>query len=116
METRCRNIIDQKIRLDLNFDCCLSVPSIGLSGGLMLLWNNEWDVQIMSYSQGHIDASVIVNGLKWRFSGIYGQPTQEKRHETWDLIQRLHSIPDLHGFWVETLMRSYQILRRVGEF
>lgn len=96
VETKCRNNIGQKIILELNFNCFLCVPSNGFSRGLMLLWNNEWDVQMKSYSQGHIDAVITMNGLKWQFSGIYGQSVQDKRHETWDLIRRLHIISDLY--------------------
>lgn len=61
----------------------------------MFHWNKDWDVPIFSYSQGHIDAVINKGGLKWRFTGIYGQSVQDRRKETWELISRLHSISSL---------------------
>ncbi|KAL9422716.1 hypothetical protein AB3S75_034905 [Citrus x aurantiifolia] len=74
----------------LGYDSCFNVRRNGLGGGLALLWNNEVDVNIISYSNHHIDAVIHgVNGKIWRCSGIYGHPeTIQKRH-TWTLLRRL---------------------------
>ncbi|KAL5836692.1 hypothetical protein ACOSQ3_013861 [Xanthoceras sorbifolium] len=40
---------------------------------LMLLWNDVWDVLVLSFSRGHIDLVIkMENNLKWRFTGFYG--------------------------------------------
>lgn len=54
-------------------------------GGLALLWTNEVDLSISSYSSRHIDAMVKSNdGLIWRFTGVYGDPVTSNRHLFWD--------------------------------
>ncbi|KAF4358819.1 hypothetical protein G4B88_023103 [Cannabis sativa] len=45
------------------------------SGGLLLMWNDDWEVSVKSYSVGHIDALVQCPGRSlWRFTGFYGNP------------------------------------------
>uniref|UniRef100_A0A803L8S1 Endonuclease/exonuclease/phosphatase domain-containing protein n=1 Tax=Chenopodium quinoa TaxID=63459 RepID=A0A803L8S1_CHEQI len=62
------------------------------SGGLALLWKNNLDVSIKSFSQNHIDAwiSSAVHG-GWRFTGIYGFPEDENKHKTGVLLKSLMS-------------------------
>jgi hypothetical protein len=39
----------------------------------------------------HIDVDVIEeDGFKWRLTGIYGEPRQDMREETWKLLRTLH--------------------------
>ena len=66
------------------------VPSIGSSGGLILLWKEELKVDIKTFSQNHIDA--WVNGGEvgwWHFMGFYGHPDTAKRHESWAKLKHL---------------------------
>lgn len=58
METRCKSQEEETFKVEMSYDCCLGMPSIGLSMGFMLFWNNDLDVRILSFSQGHIDASI----------------------------------------------------------
>lgn len=96
LETKCtasaRNI--NKIKLSLNYSGCFSVDCIGRSGGLCLLWKEEVDVTIRSFSSSHIDASVKWESLMWRFSGVYGHPNASQRFQTWELLRRLHNGDD----------------------
>lgn len=46
-------------------------------------------MNIRSYSKGHIDAFIRDPKGLWRFSGIYGNPNWNFRHETWALLKRL---------------------------
>lgn len=47
----------------------LVVERDGMSGGLVLLWRKEVDVNILSYSIHHIDSEVLLPSetTKWRF-------------------------------------------------
>ena len=69
----------------------LLVSRIRRAGGLVLLWKNSLQVDILSYSPGHIDAIVSEEqGLKkWRFTGFYGHPKTRKRGESWTLLKNL---------------------------
>ncbi|KAL6141367.1 hypothetical protein ACLB2K_059656 [Fragaria x ananassa] len=59
--------------------------------GICLLWTDDIRVSLKSYSEIHID--VMVRGLEddqeWRFTGVYGEPRAENRHQTWSLIKKL---------------------------
>jgi hypothetical protein len=46
------------VRIKLGFDNVFSVPSLGRSGGLALLWKNEAERGYSKFSQHHIDAHV----------------------------------------------------------
>ena len=69
----------------------LVVLSIRRVGGLALLWKNSLQVDILSYSSGHIDAIVSEEQRlkKWRFTGFYGHPETSKRGESWSLLEDL---------------------------
>lgn len=60
METKCtasaRNI--NKIKMSLNYVGCFVVDCNGRSGGLCLLWKEEVNVTIRSFSNFHIDATI----------------------------------------------------------
>ena len=47
--------ISQERAESLAYDSSFAVGSIGQSGGLVLYWNNEIKVEILGYSQYHID-------------------------------------------------------------
>ncbi|TXG51627.1 hypothetical protein EZV62_024151 [Acer yangbiense] len=69
------------------------VDCIGCSGGLMVLWKKELQVTVISYSVGHIDARIkMEDGFRWRFSGVYGNPSPNKRVNSWELLGRLSEV------------------------
>lgn len=70
----------------------LIVPSLGRSGGLILMWKREIIVEVQGYSGSHIDAIVIdpSSGFKWRITRFYGQPVTHWRKESWDLLKALN--------------------------
>ena len=50
---------------------------------------------IKSYSLGHIDASITSpGGLRWRFTGFYGNPRGANRRFSWELLQKPSGISD----------------------
>ena len=79
------------LRIKLNFDYMLGVDSVGQSGGLVLLWNDQINVVIHNYSRPYINAIVKLgrDGFPWKFLGFYGHPVAEKRHELWGLLRHL---------------------------
>ncbi|KAL5843837.1 hypothetical protein ACOSQ3_009840 [Xanthoceras sorbifolium] len=59
----------------------------------MLLWNDVWDVSVLSFSRGHIDVVIkMENNLKWRFIGFYGCPVPNHRTDSWELLRRLKAV------------------------
>lgn len=69
----------------------MGVSSIGLFGGLAILWTKTTKLELLSYSHNHIDTKVQMTvGDPWvRLTGIYGVSEVTHRHRTWALIRRL---------------------------
>lgn len=67
------------------------VNGIGKGGGLALFWDENINVEILSYSQRHIDT--IIRGLddlpSWRCTFVYGEPRVQDRHLMWELIRSI---------------------------
>ncbi|KAL5800890.1 hypothetical protein ACOSQ3_032522 [Xanthoceras sorbifolium] len=92
-ETRLKGEWAAKIKTQLGFSGGLHVDCVGKSGGLMLLWNDVWDVSVLSFSRGHIDVVIeMENNLKWRFTGFYGCPVSNHRTDSWELLRRLKAV------------------------
>ncbi|KAL9687014.1 hypothetical protein QQ045_031410 [Rhodiola kirilowii] len=72
----------------LGFSGCFAVGSNGRSCGLALLWMEEVDVLLCSYSNFHID--VLVRGKdEFYLTLFYGRPRVQDRVESWNLLRRL---------------------------
>jgi hypothetical protein len=95
IETKCRNAKMEKIRVKLGFECAFVVEAVGKSGGLALLWKEKNFLEIQNYSRWHINAEMVneEGRGRWKFSGFYGQPAWNKRHESWSLLKHLKSFP-----------------------
>ncbi|KAL5836959.1 hypothetical protein ACOSQ3_014128 [Xanthoceras sorbifolium] len=92
-ETRLKGEWAAKIKVQLGFSGGLHVDCEGKSGGLMLLWNDAWDVSVLSFYRGHIDVVIkMENNLKWRFTGFYGCPAPNHRTDSWELLRRLKAV------------------------
>jgi hypothetical protein len=57
-----------------------AVSSSGRSGGLGIFWNNDIKIDILPYSQYHIDAIVHEERCEpWRFTCVYGEAQTSER-------------------------------------
>ncbi|XP_074375401.1 uncharacterized protein LOC141717203 [Apium graveolens] len=89
-ETLCMKEKVEKVRHLIGFESSFSVDVIGRSGGIALLWRNEEEVSIRSFSKNHIDVVVRVVGCaNWRLTGFYGEPNRRLRRNTWNLLRLL---------------------------
>ncbi|KAL5779912.1 hypothetical protein ACOSQ2_010649 [Xanthoceras sorbifolium] len=95
-ETRLEKGSMDRIWCSFGFEGCFGVDRDGLGGGLLLLWRDKIDITIHSYSKGHIDSTVVdEEGTSWRFTGFYGEPNQNLRLHSWELLRRLKSLSGL---------------------
>lgn len=65
-------------------------------GGLALLWHDNVDIIIQSFSLNHIDA--VVDGSlakRWRFTGFIGFSDDESKHKTGTLMECLNDHQNL---------------------
>lgn len=82
----------------MNFNFYFCVNPRGSKGGLVLLWNINANISILSYSHGHIDVLVNTSPNPFYFTGFYGNPIQYKRTQSWNLLKRIaetHNSKDL---------------------
>jgi hypothetical protein len=85
METKISGQRVKNLQGSLGFAGCFAVDSDGLSGGVGLFWSAEVDVDLKSFSSGHIDVMVRKQDLSsdaWRFTSFYGAPRAENRHHS----------------------------------
>uniref|UniRef100_A0A803NTG1 Reverse transcriptase n=1 Tax=Cannabis sativa TaxID=3483 RepID=A0A803NTG1_CANSA len=67
-----------------------SVEARGHSEGLAMLWRQENDGKLLSFSQNHIDIELKLSGsIVVRVTGCYGEPSRNLRSNTWRLIREL---------------------------
>jgi exonuclease III len=77
----------------LGFDSSFAVSSSGRSGGLAIFWNNGINIEILPYSQYHIDVIVLSSSVEpWRLTCVYGEAQVSERHKTWDLLKYLRTL------------------------
>ena len=75
----------------IHFDKKKFVQRLNKGGGLVLFWKFGIEVDIVSSSLNHIDATINKSsGEAWRFTGFYGEPETHRRHKSWDLLRQLH--------------------------
>ncbi|KAJ0007624.1 hypothetical protein Pint_29766 [Pistacia integerrima] len=91
METKCNRNKLELIRNKIGFSCSFVVESRGASGGIAMLWKDDKEVDLVSYTQHHI--SIIVNqptaNKKFILTGFYGHPDASKRTGSWNLLREL---------------------------
>ncbi|KAF5449972.1 hypothetical protein F2P56_030362 [Juglans regia] len=97
METKLVASKVEGIKRRLGWEGCFVVDPMGRKGGLALLWCKEKEVEILNYSQHHINAMVRSEEKKmsWLLSGFYGHPVVSKRKNTWDLLSLLNSASEM---------------------
>jgi hypothetical protein len=76
-----------------------------------LFWNNEIKIEVLPYSQYHLDVIVSEQGHDdWRLTVVYGDAQVSERHKTWDMLKFIRSSNDLPwlctGDFNEVLHRS----------
>ena len=58
-ETRLVNAWATGVRFSIGYSNAFVVDYVGWSGGILLVWKEDLDVTIRSYSRGHVDALII---------------------------------------------------------
>lgn len=91
-ETQVHKARVEQLKTTLGFDFAFAISSLGRSGGLWIFWKNNINLQILPYSQYHIDAIVQEGDLEpWRLTCVYGEARTSERHKTWDVLKFIKS-------------------------
>ena len=89
METKNQDEFVLSELLSLRYDHHITVPPIGLSGGLTLFWKADIDISILEATPHFIDTKLKVKNTEFHVTFIYGMPQQENRAAFWESISQL---------------------------
>ncbi|XP_043814106.1 uncharacterized protein LOC122724009 [Manihot esculenta] len=95
METKVHGVRMNQIKNLFHYSNCFSVDSIGIGGGLSLMWNNDVQLQVSYFSSNFIDCTIGTGSAQWCFTGFYGCPEPTRRRTSWNLLRELSSRNDL---------------------
>ncbi|XP_060967984.1 uncharacterized protein LOC133035777 [Cannabis sativa] len=91
METRLKALFVDKFRQTLGFVSGFEVPRQYFGGGLLLLWGDDVNINVLNSSSNHIDCIVNINDNIWHFTCFYGSHVSSFKHVTWKLLCDLYS-------------------------
>lgn len=77
-----------RLNRHLRFKNVKHVDSLGIAGGMCILWDESIDFQLVEISQDFIDSFVFENngvGM-WRFTFVYGNPVFDLRQGQWQRL------------------------------
>ncbi|XP_042983334.1 uncharacterized protein LOC122312737 [Carya illinoinensis] len=99
-ETKCNRERVEKIRNILGLTHSFVVDSRGKSGGLAMLWSENTNASLFSYSRHHISLELLSEegASKCHVTGFYGDSVVEKRRACWDLLRVLR--PESNCPWL----------------
>ena len=56
-----------------------------------MFWKRHINAKLNNFSKYHIDMEITeVDGFRWHFTGIYGEPSTDKRENTWKVLRTLN--------------------------
>ena len=70
------------------YDNLVTVDPVGASGGLVLYYNNEYQVNILYTSNRMIDVEAVALGKRVFMTFVYGKPVQKLRDIVWERLTR----------------------------
>ena len=74
VETQIHKDRVERLASTLGYDHAFAVSSSGRSGGLGIFWNSDIKIDLLPYSQYHIDAVVTPSDSEpWRLKCVYGE-------------------------------------------
>lgn len=76
----------------MGFSNFVTVPPVGLSGGLVVLWRDSVDISICFSSPNLVDLFVKSNEGDFYLSFVYGHPNPSLRNHLWERLERTHTI------------------------
>lgn len=88
------------LRVKLGFSNCFTVSSVGLQGGLYILWSNSLNFYITAYSFNFIDGGLLSTTQVDLFSSQVSMVSQisKKWIKFWEAFKSVHALPFM--LWV----------------
>jgi len=87
-ETKNRRLLLQNFQANLGFDQLFTVEPLGLSGGLALLFMDDFQVNVLFSNNRMIDIEAVIEGIKVFMTFVYGDPVLERGDQVWERLTR----------------------------
>lgn len=96
LETQIEGSRVENLAGSLGFNKSYVVSSSGRSGGLGVFWNDEINLEIVGYSQYHIDTLITdLVDIRTRVTFVYGEAQVNERYKTWDMMRGIVGANDV---------------------
>ncbi|XP_041000998.1 uncharacterized protein LOC121246780 [Juglans microcarpa x Juglans regia] len=82
------------IKRRMKWEGCFVMEPVGRKRGLVMLWREDVELEILNYSQHHISA-YIGRKDRWVLTGFYSHPEASKRKETWRLLSLIKPVEQM---------------------
>ncbi|KAL8124615.1 hypothetical protein AgCh_012314 [Apium graveolens] len=103
------------VQMKLGYQGMFVVECVRRSGSLAILWQKSDQVEVLSYSQNHIDVKInMENGSSSHLTGLYGEPNQALRFRTWDLLRNLARDSNLTWYVIEDINNMVNTRDKIG--
>jgi hypothetical protein len=89
-ETRQNKKVVERVCNRVGYSNCLPVCVEGKGGGIALFVSDSVRLDLLSFGPHHIDTTVTnLDGIKARYTFVYGEPRPHDRPEFWKLMKRI---------------------------
>lgn len=92
LETKQPDGFIQEKGLEMGFSKFVTVPPIGLSGGLVVFWRDHVDMSICFSSPNLVDLFIKSNEGDFYLSFVYGNPNPNYRNHLWERLERTYTV------------------------
>ena len=105
----------RRIQAKLQYHSMIIVPCVQRAGGLAMLWKQEVDLYVQTYSLNHIDAHVMTDlNSPWRITGFYGRLEEHRKQESWGYLRNLQSRSSLPWFCIRDYIEILSFNEKQG--
>lgn len=94
METKQKFEYVSGLQKSLGYDKLFTVEPVGLSGGLAVMWKDNYNVEILSSDKRIIDMKASYGSLSFFLSCVYGDPVVARRKAVWDRLVAIGLLRD----------------------
>ena len=117
METKLDAEKLEGIRVKTGFQNAFTVSCHGRNGGLALLWREGVHLEINFFSRHHIDSHICMeDGIVWRLMGFYGRPEEDRKWQSWALLDHLNRMASFRLFVIGDFNEILVQKEKIGLF
>ncbi|GMI99444.1 hypothetical protein HRI_003613700 [Hibiscus trionum] len=88
-ETRIFKNKVESIHRRLNMEGCFDVEKGENCVGLLFLWKDSLQVDLLFFSKSQIDVEISQGTTRFWFTGMYRTHDRPRKHKDWELLDRL---------------------------